>query len=175
MADDLDLPVQSEMSWIPPAPALIDEPLRQEAVERSGIRERKGDPQLRAIVEAAAREYEVRIAVISIIDGKRQWFAAQRGLQVDETPRAHAFCLHAIQRPGEPLVILDARTDERFSANPLVTSNPFLRFYAGVPLLERDGYPVGALCIIDPQRRSRPPSVFQLIRLAREVERIAGW
>jgi GAF domain-containing protein len=145
---------------------------RQAAVLRSGILQRRCDAGLQRVVEVACRTYHVRSAVISIIDRHRQWFAARVGIEPDETPRADSFCLHAIRTPGEPLVVLDALDDRRFSGNPMVTGTPHIRFYAGVPLLDRGGYPLGALCLIDDKPRDSAPSLFQLIRLAHEAERI---
>jgi GAF domain-containing protein len=149
-----------------------DEAERQTAVLRSGILQRRCDAGLQRVVEVAARSYHVRTALISIIDRHRQWFAARVGIEPEETPRAHSFCLHAIKSPGEALMVLDARADRRFSGNPMVTGAPHIRFYAGIPLLDRAGYPLGALCVIDDKPQHSAPSLFQLIRLAHEAERI---
>ena len=149
-----------------------DEVERQAAVLRSGILQRRCDAGLQRVVEVATCTYDVRGALISIIDRHRQWFAARVGIDPEETPRADSFCLHAIKTPGEPLVVMDARADQRFSNNPMVTGAPYIRFYAGVPLLDRGGYPLGALCLIDDRPRQEAPSLFQLIRLAHEAERI---
>jgi GAF domain-containing protein len=148
------------------------EEARQQAVDRSGILNRRAEAGLQRIVEAAARMYQAEIALLSIIDRSREWFAAQVGLDIEQVPRAQSFCLHAIRKPGEPLVILDALTDRRFAANPFVTDDPHIRFYAGVPLLDRAGYPLGALCVLDSRPRASMPSLFQLIRLTREAEQI---
>lgn len=153
-------------------PESIDESLRQAAVERSGILERRGDKVLQRIVETAARTYHAGIGLISIIDRGRQWFAARTGIEPAEMPRAHSLCLHAIRRPGEPLIVLDTETDHRFASNPLVEGAPHVRFYAGVPLLDRSGYPLGALCVMDDKPRTDMPSLFQLIRLTREAEKV---
>lgn len=155
---------------VPPDPA--DEVGRQAAVERSGVLGRRGDQALQRIVETATRTYQAKMGLISIIDHRRQWFAARMGIDTEETPRAQSFCLHAIRKPGEPLVVLDAETDRRFASNPLVLGAPYVRFYAGVPLLDRAGYPLGALCVMDDKPRPFMPSLFQLIRLTREAEQI---
>ena len=83
------------------------------------------------------------IAAISLIDNDRQWFKSAIGLDMSETPRSVSFCAHTIQTPGL-MVVPDATKDERFTANPLVLSEPHIRFYAGIRLM--DG--VGALCVI---------------------------
>lgn len=155
-----------------PADILFNEVERQRAVERSGVLRRGGDPELQRIVERAARYFAAPIAALSIIDRDRQWFAGKIGLQVSETPRAVSFCAHAILRPGEMLVVPDARADRRFAANPLVASAPHLRFYAGMPLVDLSGFTLGALCIIDTKPRCAPMDLFELTLLAGEAERL---
>jgi GAF domain-containing protein len=155
------------------APHAADEETRQLEVDRSGITRRGGDPRLQKVVDTAATVFRTPIAALTIIDRDRQWFAVRVGLEIDETPRAISFCAHAIQRPGEALIVPDARQDRRFAANPLVLFAPHIRFYAGVPLTNRQGYPLGALCIIDSTPREAP-DLFELSLLAREAERLIG-
>lgn len=157
-----------------PAQLPTNEEDRQQAVERSGILKRRKDPQLQRLVEEAAKKFHAPIAALSVIDRDRQWFAARTGLDAEETPRAVSFCAHTIHRPGEPMVIPDARHDERFAGNPLVMFAPHIRFYAGIPLVDRQGYPLGALCVIDSKPRDEPPNLFELSLLAREAERLIG-
>jgi GAF domain-containing protein len=155
-----------------PAELPANEEQRQRAVERSGVLRRRKDVGLQRVADEAAKFFDTPIAAISIVDRERQWFAASAGLDVEETPRAISFCAHAIHCPGEPLVVPDARRDSRFAGNPLVMFAPHIRFYAGVPLVDRQGYPLGALCVIDSRPRAEPPNLFELSLLAREAERL---
>ncbi|MES2886403.1 MAG: sensor domain-containing diguanylate cyclase [Pseudomonadota bacterium] len=89
------------------------------------------------------------VALISLVDVQRQWFKARRGLEPNETARDLAFCAHAILTPDRVFEVPDARLDDRFATNPLVTGEPHVRFYAGTPLLTPQGLPIGTVCVID--------------------------
>ena len=107
------------------------------------------DPALQAVVRLARHHTGWPMCAISLIEPERQWFPAEVGLGVSETPRAIAFCAHAILGRGA-LEVEDARLDERFADNPLVTGAPYIRAYAGVPL-QVDGQPIGTVCAISPE------------------------
>ncbi len=121
------------------------------------------------LTELAARICEAPIALISLVDEKRQWFKARVGTTMHETTREVSFCSHAIGQPGL-FIVPDATQDPRFARNPLVTSEPRIRFYAGAPLITPDGAALGTLCVIDKvPRQLRPEQQQALTILARHV------
>ena len=93
------------------------------------------------------------IALITLVDEKRQWFKSRVGIDVTQTERSISFCAHAIEQPGL-FVVPDTLSDRRFRENPLVVNDPHIRFYAGAPLLTRDGDPLGTICVIDSMPRT---------------------
>jgi GAF domain-containing protein len=121
------------------------------------------------LTELAARICEAPIAMITLVDEKRQWFKAKVGVTVTETSRDISFCSRAIEQ-SDLYIIPDAAADERFAENPLVISDPKIRFYAGAPLITPDGYALGTLCVIDKVPRELRPEQKQALRvLARHI------
>ncbi len=111
------------------------------------------DPLFDSLTALAAQICEAPIAQISLIDGQRQWFKSLHGLfGLTQTPRDASFCAHTILK-DEIMEVPDTRDDARFDASPLVTSEPRIRFYAGVPLRDGRGFGLGALCVLDYQPR----------------------
>ena len=113
-----------------------------------GIMDSPNEPEFDIIVRETKQALGAPIVLVSLLDEHRQWFKARIGLDVTETPRCISFCTHALMGPSV-LVIPDARADERFADNPLVTGAPHIRFYAGAPLTADNGRRLGTLCVID--------------------------
>jgi PAS domain S-box-containing protein len=115
------------------------------------------------ITRLAQRIFDVPIALVSLVDEKRQWFKSRQGLDICETSRDVSFCAHTILDENI-LEVNDASTDPRFADNPLVTGEPHIRFYAGAPLRTQDGYRVGTLCLIDTHPRKLSASQHLTLR-----------
>ena len=143
---------------------------RLEALARLQILDTPSEQAFDDLTELAARWLDTPIALVSLVDDQRQWFKSRVGLTAEQTPREIAFCAHAIQK-HELFEVPDAALDDRFSNNPLVTSDPNIRFYAGMPIASPDGELVGTLCVIDRVPRQLSDSQQDTLRrLARTAE-----
>jgi diguanylate cyclase (GGDEF)-like protein len=136
---------------IPPIP--IDETSRLQALTTLCILDTLPEERFDRITRLATRALSVPIALVSLVDRDRQWFKSKQGLGACETSRHTSFCGHAILQEGA-LIVSDALLDARFADNPLVVSEPNIRFYAGHPIHAPDGSRVGTLCVIDRQPRT---------------------
>ena len=148
----------------PATPIPENEIERLETLQIYQILDTPPDPHFDNLIRLLARLCQTPIAFISLIDEERQWFKSKHGLTINETPRAIAFCSHTICQ-NDPLIVPDALIDPRFSHNPLVTSHPKLRFYAGVPLVTKQGFALGTLCVADYVPRELNPEQQETLKI----------
>ncbi|GGE97276.1 sensor domain-containing diguanylate cyclase [Sphingomonas prati] len=141
---------------------LHDDDARIAALHRLDVLDTAVEEPFEKIVTLVRAVLGVPMATVTLVDRDRQWFKAQRGIGVTETPRSVSFCTHTI-RQREPLVIEDALNDPRFADSPLVVGPPHIRSYAGIPLRTPEGYNVGALCAMDTRLRQFSPADIAIL------------
>lgn len=147
-----------------------DEQRRLRKLRELGILDTFPEEAYDDITFLAAQIAQTPMALITLLDEHRQWFKSKVGIDVDETPRDHAFCARAVLKPHELMVVRDAARDPRFADNPLVKGSPSIRFYAGAPLVCEDGSALGTLCVIDVKPRTLTELQETALRvLARQV------
>jgi diguanylate cyclase (GGDEF)-like protein/PAS domain S-box-containing protein len=130
-----------------------NEAKRLESLKRLELLDTEPEPEFDELANLAAAICGTPISLVTLLDERRQWFKASVGITARETPRDIAFCAHSILAPNELFVVEDAAADERFAENPLVTGDPHIRFYAGMPITSPEGLPLGTLCVIDREPR----------------------
>ena len=136
-----------------------DETRRLEALYRYGVLDSAPEESFDRITRLARTVLQTDIVAVSLIDRDRQWFKSRQGTQLCGSARDISFCTHAIA-DSVPMIVPDASIDPRFANSPLVTGEPWVRFYLGVPLRTPDGHNIGALCAVD--RKPRTPSIEQV-------------
>jgi phosphoribosyl 1,2-cyclic phosphodiesterase len=147
-----------------------DEAARQAAVERLGLLDTPQEERFDRHARIAAAALDAPIALVTLIDRDRQWYKSHVGFEFSETSRDVGFCSHAILE-DEPLVVNDALQDDRFADNPVVVGEPYVRFYAGIPLRAANGEHVGAFCIVDHKPRRLSTAQLRMLKdIARLVE-----
>lgn len=134
------------------APLPENEAARLETLRQYEILDTDPEESFNDLTRLAAYICDTPIALITLVDSNRQWFKSRIGLDAKETSRDISFCAHAILQDG-PLIVRDALDDERFRSNPMVLSDPYIRFYAGSPLMSPEGFKIGTLCVIDREPR----------------------
>lgn len=149
-----------------PAPHPASEAQRLHALHQHRILDTAAERAFDDFTLLAATICETPISLVSLVDNHRQWFKSRLGLHAEQTSRDVAFCAYAILTP-ETLIVEDALTDQRFADNPLVTSDPNIRFYAGAPLITAEGHALGTLCVIDTRPRQLSPMQRQALEILR--------
>ena len=142
---------------MPPIPE--NEAARLDALRRYRVLDTAPERAFDDVTRLASYICGTPMALVTLLDSERQWFKSKIGLDGTETSRDTAFCAHTIQEE-KLMIVVDATQDERFRANPYVTGDPHVRFYAGAPLLTPEGYGLGALCVLD--RKPRQLSAVQV-------------
>ena len=135
-----------------PAPIPENEKERLLSLHKLGLLDTKPEERFDRITRTATETFNVPISTLTIVDEKREWFKSVCGLDQKEGDRAISFCGHALLA-NEVFVIPDATKDKRFSDNPMVIGKPYIRFYAGVPIMNADGERIGVFCIKDIKSR----------------------
>lgn len=150
----------------PPYPVQGDEALRLAALAAANLMDTPPEEAFDRLARLAAQVTDCPIALVTLLGAQRQWFKARVGIASAETPRDWAFCSHALAASAA-FVVGDAAKDPRFAGNPLVTNEPHVRFYAGVPLADAGGRLLGTLCVFDREpRRLRERELRALLELA---------
>jgi PAS domain S-box-containing protein len=150
-------------------PMVLD-PARLCAVFDSGLLDSPADPLFDELCTLAAETAETPIALVTVLDDRRQFFKARIGLQATETPVEWSFCQHALSNPDQVLTVPDALLDDRFRYSPLVTGEPHIRAYMGAPLVDQQGAAFGTLCVIDRRPRAFSDALAQrMTRMAKLV------
>ncbi len=135
---------------------------RIQALHETGLLSSPDLPELDEICRRAREQFGVATALVTLIDRDTQIIKAREGSDLERTPRSWAFCDYTI-RTDQVFVVPDATQDARFAANPLVTGAPFIRFYAGAPLVTPGGQALGTLCVIDSKPRHWTPDQVGLL------------
>lgn len=138
---------------MPAAPLPPDEAERLAALYRYHVLDTRSEAEFDDLTRIAAHVCGTSMALVTLLDGERQWFKSRVGVDLLETPRDQALCGYALLGQGV-MQVPDTRADPRFADNPLVVGEPGFAFYAGTPLVDSDGHALGTLCVLDATPRT---------------------
>jgi GAF domain-containing protein len=151
------------------AAAPSQEAARVAALDRYAILDTEPEQSFDDLVVLASYICKTPIAMLSLVDDRRQWFKSKVGVEIRETPKEISFCGHAIQQE-DLFIVPDTLKDPRFKENPMVVGEPHIRFYTGAPIINEEGFALGTLCVIDRQPREldseQKEALWALSRLA---------
>lgn len=145
------------------SPMPVNDAARVAALQKYAILDSDPEQTFDDLALLASYICKAPIALISLVDEDRQWFKSKVGVSFSQTSREIAFCSTAIQQ-SDVLVVPDTLQDERFRENPLVVSEPKIRFYAGAPLITEEGYALGTLCVLDRTPREFGPDQKEALK-----------
>ncbi|MET0337095.1 MAG: GAF domain-containing protein [Caulobacter sp.] len=166
-----------DQAAVGPFPLALNEAHRLVALERTGLLDTPPEEAFDRLTWLAARALDMPISLVTLLTPARQWFKSRLGLDMAETPRSWAFCNYTLMGK-EVFSVEDLSADPRFAANPAVAVDDGFRFYAGAPILDEDGYPVGSLCVIDRKPRvltaDQSRALMELARMGSTEVRLRG-
>ena len=145
------------------APIPKNEKERLISLHKLGLLNTKPEERFDRITRIATKVFNVPISTLTLVDEKREWFKSVCGLDQKEGDRAISFCGHALL-VNDVLVISDTKKDKRFFDNPMVVGKPYIRFYAGVPIMNADGQRIGVFCIKDTKPRQFSKSNEEILK-----------
>jgi excisionase family DNA binding protein len=151
------------METAPGFPIAANETQRLVALERSGLVDTAPEESFDRLTWIASYALEMPVSLMTLITPTRQWFKSRQGLEMTETPRSWAFCNRTILQ-RDVFAVENLARDERFADNPAVAGDPKFRFYAGAPVIDPDGFPLGSVCVMDYEPRQLNPDQTETLR-----------
>lgn len=156
-----------------PPPIPENEAERLSALHAYNIMDTLPESDFDNLTKIASEICQTPVALITFMDGDRQWFKSKVGVDLSENARDFTFCAHGMTNPNDPLVVNDASQDPRFVGNPLVTGPFHVRFYAGVQLVDQAGFPLGSICVLDVKSKEISESQLETLKiLGQQVMRL---
>ncbi len=151
-----------------PPPIPENEEERLSALQSYNIMDSLPESDYDNLTKIASEICQTPVALITFMDRERQWFKSKIGVDLTENQRDFTFCAHGMTDPQKPLVVNDATEDPRFQGNPLVTGPYHVRFYAGVQLIDKDGFPLGSICVLDVKNKEISESQLATLKILGE-------